>query len=351
MSGPNVLLTGASGSLGSNVLEKLIEANYTVDAVLRSLTRSKPFLAHKYAAAVASGQLTFTEIADMTAPGAFDAGLSNASYLLHVATPLGFDNFEETVFQPAEKLMSNILQSAKRSTTLKRVVITGSIVSTMRLPNDMMSNRVISSADYNDIPLAEATTDVGAAYQYSKVTAEKQAWAFMKREKPQWDLVFHLTPSITGRSIQQGWRSEKTGLGGMSSIYRSLFDREAVTMMVPHFLDVDDVAFMHVKSLDTAAVPGNKRYLASAGIIDSNDVARKIREEFPQLRNRVPEPAAGTGIPDALVTLDLAETDEVFGTAWKGGWETARATVLDILTTEKKYGVAQDKVEDILNSA
>jgi NADPH-dependent methylglyoxal reductase len=150
----------------------------------------------------------------------------------------------------------------------------------------------------------------------------------------------HLTPSITWRSTEQGWRSDKTGLGGMSSIYRSLFDVEALEMVFPYFMDVDDVADMHVRSLDVAKVPGNKRYLASAGVLDSNDVARKIREDFPQLRSRVSEPPLGGSIPDTLIKLDLSETHKVFGTAWKGWWETARAITMDIIESEEKYGVA-----------
>jgi NADPH-dependent methylglyoxal reductase len=351
MSPPSIVLTGASGSVGANVLEKLIEGNHTVNVVLRSLSRSQPFLEQKYPKAISTSQLTFTEIPDLIAPGAFDTVLSTATHLIHIATPIGYSDFAATVIEPAQTLMTNLLLSAQKSTSLERVIITGSIVSTLRLPDDLLSNKLISSADYNTIPLADATADAGAAYQFSKVSAEKLAWAFMAREQPAWDLVVHLSPSITGRSIQQGWKADKTGLGGMSSIYRSLFDRDEVAMVYPFFMDVDDVADMHVKSLDKARVPGNKRYLASAGVMDSRDVARKIREEFPELRSRVPEPAEGSGIPESLITLDLKETEEVFGTAWKGWWESARATVVDILDSETRYGIAEDKVEDALTSA
>jgi NADPH-dependent methylglyoxal reductase len=344
MSNSTVVLTGATGNLGSNVLEKLIDANYTVNVILRSLSRSQPFLASIYPKVTSTSRLTFTEIPDLTAPHAFDAVLSTATYLVHVATPLAYSDFDATVIQPAEALMTNILLSAKKSNTLKRVVITGSIVSTLRLPDDMLSSKTISVAEYNTIPLTDATSNAGAAYQYSKVSAEKLAWAFMRREHPAWDLVVHLSPSITGRSTEQGWRSDKTGLGGMSGIYRSLFDVEAVGMVFPYFMDVDDVADMHVKSLDVAAVPGNRRYLASAGVMDSNDLARKIRDEFPQLRSRVPEPPVGGSIPDTLVKLDLAETEKVFGTTWKGWWESARATIVDIIASEEKYGVAGNEL-------
>jgi NADPH-dependent methylglyoxal reductase len=171
--------------------------------------------------------------------------------------------------------------------------------------------------------------------RYSKVTAEKQAWAFMKRESPGFDLVFHLSPAITGRSIEQGWRAIKHGLGGMSSVYRSLFDVESPKIMFPYFQDVDDVASMHVKSLDTVSVPGNKRYLATGGLLDMNEMARKIREEFPKLRSRVPE-KSGEKLPVDIYKLDLTETDAVFGKQHKSAWESVKATVEDIISTEAR---------------
>jgi nucleoside-diphosphate-sugar epimerase len=87
MSNSTIVLTGATGNLGSNVLEKLIAANYTVNVILRSLSRSQLFLASRYSRAISTSQLHFTEITDLTAPNAFDAVLSTPTHLVHVATP------------------------------------------------------------------------------------------------------------------------------------------------------------------------------------------------------------------------------------------------------------------------
>jgi hypothetical protein len=173
--------------------------------------------------------------------------------------------------------------------------------------------------------------------RYSKVAAEKQAWAFMEREAPSFDLVFQLAPSILGRTIEQNWRSNKANMGGQGSLYRSLFDVDSPKLLFPYVMDIDDVAEMHVRSLDTNAVPGNKRYIGASGVADGYEIARKIREEYPELRNRVPE-ASGSGLPKVLFKFDMSETDAVFGKNWKSVWESAKATVEDIITTEKKTG-------------
>lgn len=100
--------------------------------------------------------------------------------------------------------------------------------------------------------------------------------------------------------------------------------------------DVEDVASIHVKSLDLK-VPGNERYLFHSGHLqDSSEIAKKIREEYPQLRNRVPEVGEKTAESPIKVTVDTAKSDKVFGVPWKDWWESTKDTVDDIVKFEKK---------------
>jgi len=52
------------------------------------------------------------------------------------------------------------------------------------------------------------------------------------------------------------------------------------------------------------------------------------------LRSRVPEGGAGDELPIPLVKVDISEFENVFGTQWKGWWESAKGTVDDILRLE-----------------
>lgn len=99
--------------------------------------------------------------------------------------------------------------------------------------------------------------------------------------------------------------------------------------------DVEDVASIHVKSLDLK-VPGNERYLFhSSHPQDSAEVAKKIREEYPQLRNRVPEVGEDRAESPVKVKVDTSKSDRVFGGPWKDWWESAKDTVDDIIKFEK----------------
>lgn len=232
----SVLLTGATGNVGAVLIEQLLDAGVTVDAVLRSFAKSKKFLEQKYQDKVASGQLRFTEIADMGVEGAFDAPTEKVSAIIHVATPLSTSNFLETLIKPIYRINENVLRAADRSPTVKRVIITGSIVSVVKLPEDMGKDVTFNEENYNSITLEEAVTSFPAAYQYSKTSSEQKAWEYMAKGSHSFDLVFLLAPSILGRSIQQGYNATKDDLGGISSIYRDLFDVEVTGSVFPYVM-------------------------------------------------------------------------------------------------------------------
>lgn len=98
--------------------------------------------------------------------------------------------------------------------------------------------------------------------------------------------------------------------------------------------DVEDVASIHVKSLDLK-VPGNERYLFYSHYPqDSSEIAKKVREEYPQLRNRVPEAKERAESP-VKVKVDTAKSNKVFPGPWKDWWESAKDTVDDIVKFEK----------------
>lgn len=99
------------------------------------------------------------------------------------------------------------------------------------------------------------------------------------------------------------------------------------------------MATIHVKAMDPK-VPGNERYLfEAAGQMSGPILAKKIREIFPQLMDRVPAPKNNSdGIPTPLLKRDTSKADQIFGpkTQWKDAWASARGTVEDIINLEGK---------------
>jgi hypothetical protein len=119
-----VFITGATGFIGAHVALSALKAGYNVrlsvrrEAQIESLRRALGAFANK---------LDFVVVSDYTKSGAFDTALKDTDYVIHVASPLAKPN--EDLLTPAVKGTTSILESASRTPTIKKVVITASVLS------------------------------------------------------------------------------------------------------------------------------------------------------------------------------------------------------------------------------
>ena len=226
MAKETILLTGATGNVGSVTLEHLLQEGHYVNAVLRNAGKSISFFEYKFPSAVSSGQLKFTSVPDMTVDGAFDLAAASATAIMHIATPLADGDWVKTMIEPTWAIDHNILTAAKASKTVKRVIICGTILQTMRVDTDLRNPGVtISEKDYNSLSFEESKDGPWAlAYMFSKTNAEKKMCAWVKENEGSigFDVVMLLPPSITGRSPQIGYRPTPDGPGGISWVQKRL---------------------------------------------------------------------------------------------------------------------------------
>jgi len=333
-----ILLTGATGGTGAVILEKLLREGYSVTAVVRSFAKSRAALEERYHGPVESGQLQLLEVLDMASPGAFDEAAKGAVAIMHVAAPITNSDIENTMIRPGWVINENVLKAASASPSVKRVIVTGSLAGVMKIPDHLMSGKTFTEDDYNPVTHEEAVNDTSGlrGYQYSKANAERKTWAWIETNKPRFDVVYLLAPAITGRSIQAGFVPDKSARGGNAAIYRELFDRDAPGSMFPYFMDVDDVAEVHVKAL-SPSVEGNHRYPFHAPeLMFAGPAAEHVREVFPQLRDRVPPSDAKATLPPKLSRFNISRFERTFGTNWKGWRESVAATVESIVEHEKR---------------
>lgn len=231
----SIILTGASGHVGSAVLEHLLASGHSVIAVLRSFAKTKLSFEAQYPQEVSSGALSFVEIPDLAAQDAFHNIATGPSILIHVATPVERANFEESLIIPTEVITKSILEAAESSPTLRRVIITGSLTAVMNITTQMLDpSLTFSEKDYNDITLQDAVQSMQGAYGYAKANAERKAWEYMRQGKRSFDLIVLVAPQVYGKSRQPGFKAIKNYLGGVAAIYRELFDRETVGTVFPY---------------------------------------------------------------------------------------------------------------------
>jgi nucleoside-diphosphate-sugar epimerase len=119
--------------IGFRVLVNLLEVGYSVRAAVRTAAGFDKIRSLKPVAPYASN-LTQIFVPDITAPGAYDEAVKGVKYIIHVASPLDANlpmdvDYEKDMIEPAVKGTLGVLESANKVRGIKRIVITGSVLS------------------------------------------------------------------------------------------------------------------------------------------------------------------------------------------------------------------------------
>ena len=140
MSQPNMLITGATGFIGFKVLLLALKEGYTIRATVRNDAQPAKLISQLEANGLSSLQdrLSFFTVSDVLADDAYDQAVQGVTYVIHLASPLPNPALDPTtgVFEPSVKSVTNILASASKEATIKKVVITASVVGLLTFPPD-----------------------------------------------------------------------------------------------------------------------------------------------------------------------------------------------------------------------
>ncbi|KAL7948674.1 hypothetical protein V8C42DRAFT_363174 [Trichoderma barbatum] len=264
MAGDLVLLTGATGFIGFRTLVLLLEAGYRVRTAVRDAAGFEKIKSLKSSAPYES-QMEHTVVPDITVQGAYDDAVQGVKYIVHMASPFASPDLfqgdhEFSYIQPAVKGTIGMLDSAITTMSVKRVVITGSILSITSL--DTYGSDAIINESHRSAVTTGPYSSWMAAYAASKALALEATKVWMAEHTPPFDLitiepVFVLGRDETAQDIHSLLR------GPNASLLGPLLGQPQPRPMPCMPVHVDDVALMHVRSLDPA-VPGNEDYLANS---------------------------------------------------------------------------------------
>ena len=132
MSSPITFITGATGFIGSHVVKSALAAGTHVRLSVR---KEEQIQTLKQLFSAKPGQLDFVVISDISNPEAFEDKLNDVEYVLHLASPMpgkGQD-FKSDYLKPAVEGTVSILKAAKASGSVKRVVVTSSVLAVIPL--------------------------------------------------------------------------------------------------------------------------------------------------------------------------------------------------------------------------
>ncbi|KAK3321817.1 hypothetical protein B0H66DRAFT_181312 [Apodospora peruviana] len=314
-----VLITGATGHIGSCTLLHVLRAGYRVRAAVRSEAKIAAVQSRPEVQALNPGfRLSFAIVPDITAPGAYETAVKGVTHIIHIASPLvtgdgvPLSKHDAYFIQPAVRGTLNLLEAANQEGTVRRVVITSSVVAL--IPVDQMEGTERRDARNpvgpNDrIPFTPGPYHSEfAAYSASKVAALQAAETWMERERPPFDVV-HLHPGfVLGRN--DAAMTPKEALHGTNAVVLAMLLGKKFGPYAGATVHAEDVARVHVASLDPAVL-GNQSYILSRPA-RWNDAKKIARREFPEAakKNLL---VKGGDVGTIEIPIDSSLTEETFG--------------------------------------
>ncbi|OAA37067.1 NADPH-dependent methylglyoxal reductase GRE2 [Beauveria brongniartii RCEF 3172] len=274
-----VLLTGGSGFIATHILKLLLERGHSVVTTVRSPTKAEDI--KKTYPNIGSDRLDFAIVPDIAKASAFDEVIQSDppfEAVVHTASPFTFNvtDIKRDLLDPAINGTIGILYAIKKKAPqVKRVVghgslaywcgfmqqltarvqvITSSFASMMDGSKGLWPGHTYSEKDWNPITAEQALENPRVGYPASKTFAEKAAWDFITNEKPGFTLATILPPLVFGPAVQS-----LSSLKELNTSNQFIFSftagaaKDGIPPTTnPLFVDVRDVAFAHVKAIETA---------------------------------------------------------------------------------------------------
>jgi len=331
MNAKTIVVTGASGYLGSWIVKTALDAGYTVRGTVRD-PDDESKTAHLRALPGAERLSLFA--ADLMVDGSFDTAVAGAAAVIHSASPFFSQHVEDgeaQLIRPAVEGTQNVLASVGRSDSVQRVVVTSSVAAIMGDAAEARQypGRVVDETHWN--------TSSSVSYQpysYSKTAAERAAWEIAEAQE-RWTLATINPAFIIGPSLSE--RLDATSVSLMKQLGDGTFKQGAPGLVVG-FVDVRDVALAHVRAVERVEASG--RFILAQRVSSFPEIAAVLRDrfgsEYPIPKRTVPKPlfwllAPTLGVERRFVArnvgirfvLDNRRSREILGIEYRDAHRTA----------------------------
>lgn len=292
MSQGKVMVTGASGYIGSWITKTLLDQGYTVHATVRDLSNEAK-VSHLHGLADGtSGEIKLFE-ANLLQEGSFFSAMDGCDDVIHSASPFIVGKIKKPKAQlidPALKGTNNVLGTAKKIKSVKRVVLTSSVVAMYGDAADIVNtlDGVVNEACWN-----ETSSETHRPYSYSKTIAEKEAWKLANGAH--WDLAIINPGFVMGPSLSK--RTDGASVDVMLSLLSGKY-KMGVPDLNFALVDVRDVASAHVRAL-TSKSTGRFLTAGSTGgfLTMAQEIERLYPGKYPLPKRLLPKAALYLGGP------------------------------------------------------
>ncbi|MCH2197846.1 MAG: NAD-dependent epimerase/dehydratase family protein [Flavobacteriales bacterium] len=268
-----VLVTGATGYVAGWLVQRLLDEGITVHAAVRNPNKEEKVAHLKAAAAKSSGDIKFFK-SDLLEEGSYEEAMQGCEVVFHTASPFVTDvkDAQRDLIDPAEKGTANVLESAKKIASVRRVVVTSSCaaiytdaIDTVNAPNGRIDESIWN----------ETASLTYQPYSYSKTLAEKKAWEIAETQN-NWDLVTINPSFVMGPPL-----NPKATTSESFNILKQLGDgtlKAGVPKMGVGVVDVRDVAEAHFQAGYNDNAKG--RYITSGHNTDFLKMALQLQDRY-----------------------------------------------------------------------
>ncbi|KAK6956095.1 hypothetical protein Daesc_001365 [Daldinia eschscholtzii] len=276
--------------------------------------------------------LSYVAVGDIAKENAFDSAFTKGTifdYVVHTASPyhLNVQDPVKDFLDPAIKGTTGILKSVvAHAPTVKRVVITSSSAA--------MINPLNHAKVYDETCWAPWTLEDVKDPQKAYITlSEKAAWAFMEKEKPNFDLVV-INCTYTFGPVQRNLPSLEV-MNASNHRIRDMLQgkmKEELPSTAPvfTFVDVRDVARAHLKAITVPEAGGNRFYIVG-GHFSNKRIVDSIRKSYPKFGERLPPEDAPDDFPADVYGFNNGKSVKTLGLDYNSLEESVKDTVQSIL--------------------
>ncbi|KAL4966091.1 uncharacterized protein BDV14DRAFT_171598 [Aspergillus stella-maris] len=310
---PLVLVTGATGLIGFRVLLETLRKGYQVRFAARSEEKAQKVLSRPAIESLNAGdQLSYVVVPNSTISGAYDEALQGVSYVLHVGTPVPVPTYDPIteVYQPTVESVAHLLQSALKVPTLKRIVITSSILANLA----PMPDPTVSSSAATRIPITsppETLSGVFDAYIYGKIIELNATDEFVATHHPHFN-VAHIFPGyVFGRNHLVDGDEIITKNSSNGYLLASITGKDLGMPLYGGYVHIDDLADLHLRVLELAPSSSTPSAFGACTTIDEFNSFEVVEKVFPKA---VADGTFSRGVmPRLPISYDSSETERTLG--------------------------------------
>ncbi|TDL15600.1 NAD-P-binding protein [Rickenella mellea] len=311
-----VLVTGATGFVGTEVAIAFLDAGYTVRGTARSQQKFNDWESFnpKY-----KGKIQWF-IADLSVPNGFDEAIKGVQYIAHTASPFTYDfkDNETDMLKPAIEGTKIIMEAAKKEPSVEHVVITSSFTAILDFEKFPNPGYTYTRKDWNPATYEEAAKSDNHAFVYfaSKALAERAAWDDKEHR-------FYITticpPLVIGppRQPLKSMADLNTSNAGVYDLINGSSSDPVPATSAPVAVDARDVALLHVRAVEDPSAR-NQRIACIAFHIFNFQIVEILRKAFASSPSKLARIKSVSGLDNPFPHYDSDSSDgeELLGRPW-----------------------------------